>query len=128
MCAWDQARDQLSKFSLSGSDQGEPKMEASSLKEVITAHTSGMPTMIAQMTRTPWEKTLRVVPSFFPSFSPPGAAWALMTGVPGSAGTGAGVSVVFIDQYSSRSRRPSRITTAAKASVTTSRATPMVVA
>src|SRR5919108_3430671 len=96
MLASVQARDQLSKCSLSGSDQGEPKMDRSSLKEVITAHSRGMTTMIAQMTRIPWEKALRTVPCFFSLGGTPSGESALMTGAPDPAGTGAGLSVVFI--------------------------------
>jgi len=128
MLAWVHARDQFEKCSLSGSDQGELKIEASSLKDVITAQSSGMATMNAQMTRTPWEKTLRTVPSFLSLAGAFAGTPVLVMGIPDSAGTGAVVSVVFICQNSSRSRRPSRMTTAAKASVTTSRATPIVVA
>src|SRR5689334_20898317 len=103
MLASVQARAQLSKCSLSGSDQGEEKMALSSLKDVITAHSSGMTTMNAHSTRKPWEKTLRTFPSFFGFGCGRAGTSTLLTVAPDSAGTGAGVSVVFIDQYSSRS-------------------------
>src|SRR3954464_7160354 len=97
MLASVQARDQLSKCSLSGSAQGELKMALSSLKDVITAHSSGITTMNAHRMSMPCEKTLRTPPSFFFSFraGPPRVS-VLATGAPDSAGTGAGVSVVFI--------------------------------
>src|SRR5262249_22513552 len=96
MLAWVQARDQLSKCSLSGRDQGEPKIELSDLKDVITAHSSGVTTMIAQMISTPCEKPLRTPPSFFcrPGFG--AGTSTLETVAPDSAGSGAGVSVVFM--------------------------------
>src|SRR3954465_12860081 len=96
MLASVQARAQLSKCSLSGSAQGEPKMELSSLKDVITAHSSGMTTMIAHRTRKPWEKALRTPPSFFRFGRARVGTSTLLTEAPDSAGTGAGVSVVFI--------------------------------
>src|SRR4051794_2800661 len=63
MWAWSQARDQLSKCRLVGNDQGEVKMDLSSLRELMTAHTRGRVTISAQMISVPCEKTLRVRPS-----------------------------------------------------------------
>src|SRR2546421_3292529 len=96
MLASVQARAQLSKCSLSGSAQGELKMELSSLKDVITAHSSGMTTMNAHRTSIPWEKTLRTLPSFFCFRGLVAGTSTLPTEAPDSAGTEAGVSVVFI--------------------------------
>src|SRR4051812_43699627 len=58
-----QARDQLSKCSAEGSPQGEVKISLSVLRELITAHSSGMVTSSPQMTSMPCEKTLRTLPS-----------------------------------------------------------------
>src|SRR3954469_14948224 len=96
MLASVQARDQLSKCSLSGSAQGELKMALSSLKDVITAHSSGSTTMNAHRMSMPCEKTLRTPPSFFSFRAGSPRVLVLATGTPDSAGTGAGVSVFFI--------------------------------
>src|SRR4051812_29898936 len=88
-----QARDQLSKCSLSGSAHGELKMSLSVLNEVITAHSSGSVTMSAHRTRKPWEKTLRVLPVAFSRGAGTGAA--LVTGALSPAVPAGGVSVVF---------------------------------
>src|SRR5882757_4719092 len=101
MCACDQARDQLSKCSLSGSDQGELKMALSSLKDVITAQSSGRTTMIAQMTRIACEKTLSTPPLLLPAFT--GAARVFTTWGRSSTGSAVGgVSVVFISTPAAR--------------------------
>src|SRR3954454_14056282 len=96
MLASVQARAQLSKCSLSGSDQGEEKIALSSLKDVITAHSSGMTTMNAHRTSIPWEKTLRTLPSFFSFAGFAAGTPTLLREAPDSPGTEAGVSVVFI--------------------------------
>src|SRR5690242_12923335 len=90
MCAFVQAWDQFAKWKCVGSDIGWLRMSPELLNELHSAHSSGRPTMRAQMTRKAWLKALSTPPSLRRHFQPA----AEVAGEPVLRGAGPGTSSI----------------------------------